>query len=217
MIINFLRKNKKVLVIIVLLFLWGLFGFKKEEEIEPIITEKETVKESETPIKVDIKGAIKNPGVYEMDENSRVEDVIQKSGGLLNTASINTVNLSKKVEDEMVIIIYTEEEIKKFLEEETRSLKQDYTCVCPKVENNACVNNPTTNYQKTESTNSKQVSLNSGAQADFETLPGIGSAKASAIITYRTEHGSFSSIEEIKNVKGIGEAIYEKIKPYLTL
>lgn len=218
-----MMEKKRVLAIgIVILFLLLAFQMypKKEELIieEPLLEKMEEIPKTDF-IQVDIKGAVQRPGVYEMSENERVQDVIKKSGGLLENAFLNTINLSKKLEDEMVIIIYTKEEIDNFMEEETRTLKQENTCICPKIDNDACIKEAITNIttNKTEQTISKQVSLNNGTKADFETLPGIGPSKASAIIEYRTLHGKFENIEEIKKVSGIGEATFEKIKDYLTL
>ncbi len=217
-----IRKEKKALLIIsIILFLFLMnffFHSEKEQIIEEAIVEKEEIFKNKT-IQVDIKGAVKTPGVYEMDTNSRVQDLILKSGGLLENAYVNTINLSKKLEDEMVVIIYTNEEINTFLEEETRIMKQENTCVCPKVENNVCIKEATTNKPTAnkEDNATKKVSLNNGTKEDFETLSGIGSSKANAIIEYRNEHGKFNTIEEIKNVSGIGDATFEKIKENLTL
>lgn len=218
-------EKKKVLLSMGIIFLLGFFyfSFPKEEEIieNPLLEkpEEKNEKVENSVIQVDIKGAVKNPGVYQMQDNERVKDVIEKSGGLLENAFLNTINLSKKLEDEMVIIIYTKEEIDQLLEEETRTLKQENTCICPQIKNDACIKEATTNITPTkdEQPTSKQVSLNHGTKEDFETLTGIGPSKASAIIQYRIEHGRFESIEEIKNVSGIGEATYEKIKANLTL
>lgn len=211
--------NKKRIIQIVsciLFFLFIFFCFLKEGENyqEPLLEEIETPTKNDV-IQVDIKGAVKKPGVYELSENSRVKDAIEKSGGLLENAFLNTINLSKRLEDEMVVIIYTKEEMDAFLQEETRTLKQENTCICPKIENDACIESTITNKENT--TNSKQVSLNHGSKEDFESLTGIGPSKAEAIIKYRNEHGKFETIEEIKNVSGIGEATYEKIKDNLTL
>lgn len=217
MIQRIVEKKRMLLMISIILFLlFARFFFPKEEEIieEPLLEEIETSIQHNM-IQVDIKGAVKNPGVYQMGSDSRVQDVIEKSGGLLENAFLNTINLSKKLEDEMVIIIYTKEEINQFLENETRTLKQENTCVCPKITNDVCVEKPVTN--KEENVISKKVSLNQGTKEDFESLTGIGSSKAEAIIKYRDEHGKFEDIEEIKNVSGIGEATFEKIKDNLTL
>lgn len=203
------------MISIILFLLFARFLFPKEEEIieEPLLEEIET-SVTHNMIQVDIKGAVKNPGVYQMGSDSRVQDVIEKSGGLLENAFLNTINLSKKLEDEMVIIIYTKEEINHFIEDETRTLKQENTCICPKIVNDACIEKSITNKEVTDS---KKISLNQGTKEDFESLTGIGSSKAEAIIQYREEHGKFEDIEEIKNVSGIGEATFEKIKDNLTL
>ena len=218
MIQKIVEKKRVLLIISIILFLLlTCFLYPKKEVVileEPILDEKEISTKSEH-IQVDIKGAVKTPGVYEMNVDSRVQDVIEKSGGLLENAYLNTINLSKKLEDEMVIIIYTKEEINQFMKEETRTLKQENTCVCPKITNDVCVEKPVTN--KEETVISKKISLNQGTKEEFESLTGIGPSKAEAIIKYRNEHGKFESIEEIKNVSGIGEATFEKIKDNLAL
>lgn len=221
--ISKLKSNKKWILIVGILFslsIFFLFPNQKETvETENLLQPVEEIKIPKTTLAIDIKGAVKNPGVYQLEEDNRILDAIEKSGGFLENADTTTINLSKKLEDEMVIIIYTKEEIASFKEAEQRANKVDTTCICPKIENAACIKEAVTNYPS--STQPKQenktVSLNHGSAADFETLPGIGPSKASAIISYREEHGNFSSIEEIKNVSGIGEATFEKIKTYLTL
>lgn len=222
--------NKKMILISSIVFLLiiyfsSLFFIPKQEEIielEPVLQEsKEEVFHNE--LQIDIKGAIKNPGVYMLEEGSRVQDAIMKSGGFLEEADTTSINLSKKLEDEMVIIIYTKAEIAAVMEEEVRTNKVEQTCICPKIENQACVQKPVTNVPSQESSEDntsnepKIVSLNKGTVSDFETLPGIGPSKAAAIIKYREEHGEFKTIEELKEVSGIGEKTFEKIKPYLTL
>ncbi len=213
----FEQKRALLIISIILFLLVTFFLYPKKEAVileEPLIKEIETSVKNDM-IQVDIKGAVKKPGVYQMNIDSRVQDVIEKSGGLLENANLNTINLSKKLEDEMVIIIYTKEEIDQFMQEETRTLKQENTCVCPKVTNNACVEKTVTNQEETVI--SKKVSLNHGTREDFESLTGIGPSKAESIIQYRNEHGKFETIEEIKNVSGIGESTFEKIKDNLTL
>lgn len=222
--------NKKIIILvtIVIFFVFFNFSFDKEEkeEKEEIKTYEPEIEKQEKKVKsemvqIDIKGAIKSPGVYELELGSRVQDAINIAGGMLENAEGMAINLSKKLIDEMVIIIYTKEEIEKMKEEEIRVNKVEQTCICPKIENNACVNNPTTNIENEsfnlESNTSQLVSLNQGTLEDFLTLPGIGPSKAEAILSYRKEHGTFQSVEEIKNVSGIGDSTFEKIKDRLTL
>lgn len=194
---------------------------------------------SECPItsklKVDIKGSVNKPGVYEMDENSRVIDIINKSGGLLENADTSTINLSKTLADQMVIYIYSKEELSTLKKDpETIIQYVDNECFCPEVINDPCldsneiINNYITNYykddekqtdNKTNSENSNYsslISINKATKEELMTLPSIGESKAIKIIEYRN-NSKFNSIEDIKNVSGIGSSIYEKIKDYITI
>ena len=105
-------------------------------------------------VKVDIKGAIKNPGVYELNANDRVEDVILKSGGILDEADISVINLSKKVFDEMVIIIYTKEEVEKMLNGEDvfiDNIITDKETLFPDIKNDATIDNNNNNDSNNDS------------------------------------------------------------------
>lgn len=201
-----------------LLFLPLIFVLiPKEEKIEEII-ENPILEEREhsSMIKVDVKGAVQNPGVYELQEESRVEDAILKAGGLSSNADTSMINLGKKLNDEMVLIIYTKEEIEKLKNGNTIIQYIDKECVCPSITNDGCIEE-----EKIESNNgintSSKVSINHGTLQELMTLDGIGESKAKAIIRYREEHGPFQKIEEITKVSGIGSAIYEKIKDKIIL
>ncbi len=221
---------KKYFWIILIIFLVVLFVFKnkKEEEIvledENLEIKEEVVTENINPkIKVDIKGAVKNPGVYEVEENSRVSDVINISGGLTSEADTSVINLSKNVVDEMVIIIYTKDEINEMKKGNTSIKYIEKECICPKLENDACIEDKIDNVPNNEnSSNDKnesngKVSLNTATLDELMTLDGIGEKKAQAIIDYRDENNGFKSIDEILEVDGIGSTTYEKIKDQLTL
>ena len=122
--------------------LGNLYFFKELVKSNLIyVTDKKEEKEESkdniptTKVTVDIKGMINNPGVYEVDSNSRVNDVITLAGGLKEGADTSNINLAKIVSDEMTIIIYsTEEVLEKFKQEVC-------ICNCPYIENNACINN----------------------------------------------------------------------------
>lgn len=106
---KYLKKYKFVVLILIVFIVLIIVSVKEEKIEEPILEIKEDIEKIEVEIDktllVDIKGAIKNPGVFELNEGDRVIDVINLSGGLLENADVSNINLSKKVYDEMVIII----------------------------------------------------------------------------------------------------------------
>ena len=193
-----------------------------EEPIETIAQNQEEIIEPKD-IKVDIKGEINNPGVYKLKEGDRVSDVIKISGGLTENADTSLINLSKNLKDEMVIIIYNKYEIEKIKQEESspKTITQyiEKECSCPDTINEACIKPKEEKEEKTSKEQSKnnKISINTGSLEELETLPGIGESKAQAIIKYREENGSFKTLEEITNIKGIGTSIFEKFKDYITL
>ena len=125
-------------------------------------------------------------------------------------------NLSKRLKDEMVVIIYTKEEIESSRSNPSVVKYIDKECSCPSLINDTCITEVITNSEGNIVSTGK-VSLNSALLEELTSLPGIGESKAIKIIEYRNENNGFKSVEEIKNVKGIGSSIYEKIKDYLTL
>ena len=120
----------------------------------------------------------------------------------------------------MVIIIYTKNEIKEMKKGTTTVKYIEKECICPKLENDACivesVTNVETNIEKENDAISK-ISLNNATISELMTLSGIGESKAKAIIEYREKNNGFKSIEELKNVSGIGNSTYEKIKDKITI
>ncbi len=120
------------------------------------------------------------------------------AGGLKKDADTSNLNLSKKVSNEMVITVFTKEEIKK-LEPEKKPI------------------NETTKPNEDEQNDTGLISLNNSSLEELMTLPGIGEAKAKIIIEYREKCGKFQKKEELKNIKGIGEKVYEKLESYITI
>ena len=220
----FYLKKYRYIILSGLLIIVFLFFNKNSDEIELTsdlyLEIKEEVTEEipkEEKIKVDIKGAVKNPGVYEINSNGRVADAIEISGGLTNDADTSTINLSKNLTDEMVIIIYTKEEVEEMLKGSTSIKYIEKECICPKIENDACIDNVIDNKPDTNTSNEQKVSLNSATIDELMQLPGIGEVKAKAIIAYREENGGFKTIEELLEVNGIGESTFNKIKDQLSL
>ena len=142
-------------------------------------------------------------------------DLINKAGGVTKNADTSLINLSKKLKDEMVVIIYSKEEVAT-LKEKT---KENTENICPK-ENDACANTtlePITKENIQEETVNTKISINTATIEELQNIKGIGKSKAEAIIKYRDENGKFKKIEDIKNVSGIGDAAFEKIKDQITI
>ena len=190
---NILFNFRNLFVLSLLLIVIGL-SFKKD-----------------TFILVEVKGEVKAPGVYKVNDEKVVNDILELAI-LLPTSDTSQLNLSKKVYDEMVIIVPSKEEIANM--KVTTSYKViENECVCPRLINDSCISLTIPNDEIVINT---KVSLNIGTLEELMTLPGIGEAKAQAIIEYRHQH-KFQTIEEIMNVKGIGKSIYEKIKDLISL
>lgn len=191
----------------------------KTEEVEEQTKEEKLEKEPEIENKeegkmkswrIDIKGAITNPGVYEVEENTRIYEVISLAGGLLKDATTENINLSKKVSDEMVIFIFTKEEYQK---KTTCNIKNDFTGeISEEIQKKESLIE-----QSKEKEATGKISLNKATKEELMTLEGIGEAKALSIIEYRTKNNGFQNIEELKNVSGIGVSLYENIKNNITL
>lgn len=231
-ILGFIKHYWKIFGCILLVLLLGFCYFFKEEffqvekdvevviPIEDIATVMENTEE-EIMIFVDIKGAVKKPGVYQLKEGSRVIQAIEASGGLKSGADTSVINLSKKLEDGNVIIIYTKDKIEELKNQEKIVEYIEKECICPEPENTGCITKEDIVIEspkvETDDTVSKEkVSLNKASLEDLLTLPGIGESKAKDILEYRKTK-NFENVEEIKNVKGIGDALFEKIKEYITI
>lgn len=180
--------------------------FKEKED--KVVTEgdKEENQEEEKLKKVfvDIKGMVTSPGVYEVDSTSRVNDVINIAGGLLEGADTSYINLAKIVRDEMTIIINSKEEILEKYKEEV------CVCNCPEINNDACIENNT-------SIDNEPININTASKEELTKIPGIGESKAESIVKYREENGLFTIVEDIKKVSGIGDSLFEEIKIYITI
>ena len=146
-------------------------------------------------VTVDVKGAVKKPGVYQLQSNSRVHDALEKAGGLTDEADLKSVNQAQKLSDEAVVYV-------------------------AKVGENAVdvtTSAPASATSGTGQAKSALVNLNTATEADFQTISGIGQKRAQDIIAYREANGRFKSVDELKNVSGIGAKTLEKLKEYVTV
>lgn len=187
---------------------------KKEETLitETPVKKKKTVQKEPQEAKVDIKGAINLPGIYSLDTSSRVIDVIEKAGGLTENADTSVINLSKKITDEMVIIIYTKQEVKNFKETKEKETQVQNKCLQKDenaLKNDACI--------APSIKTSGKISINTASQEELMTLTGIGESKAKEIIAYREQNGPFTTIDDLTKVSGIGENTLAQIKEDITV
>ena len=199
-----------IVLIVIMKLTSGVSAKKKNNSKVEVITEKKKEEKNDiSKIKVDIKGNVATPGVYELDSNSRVIDVINLAGGLTDLADTSSINLSKVIKDEDVIIVYTKDKEISTYEEYNESID-----LCNKDNNDACVEKEENNEEKKVS---GKVNINEASKNDLMTLTGIGESKADKIIEYRDKNGKFNIIEDIMNVDGIGDSIFEKIKDNITI
>lgn len=147
-----------------------------------------------------ITGAIKNEGVYELEENSRIADIIEEAGGLTEEANISNINLAYVLQDGMKVYIPKKGE--------NVNETNDNTNVYAPREDGVSKNSENIESNR----NTDKININTATQKELETLPGIGEATALKIINYRNKNGKFSCIEDIKKVSGIGDSKYSKIK-----
>lgn len=207
-------KDKKKLISIVIfsialttVFIFSYIINNKNDDMQNMVLANTGLETSSIGLfKVDIKGAVQNPGVYEMNIGTRVIDLIEKAGGLLKDANTNFINLSKELTNEMIVWVYTDKEIEELKLSKTIIEYIEKECNCPSVDNSACINN----------SNSSLININTANLELLMTLSGIGESKAKLIIEYR-EKTPYTSIEDIMNVSGIGESGFNKIKDYITV
>lgn len=205
---------KYIIIIVIILLIGVLLYFtnsKKYEDKNNDLSFMEETTKVTTTVKskqyIDIKGNVKNPGVYEFNENDRVIDAINLAGGLKKNANTSNINLSQKLKSEMVIYIYSNDDIKK--NEENMSC--DTKCKTEVIEVNNCIE---TNENKN---NDEKININTASLEELLKISGIGESKAKNIIEYRETNGKFKNIEEIKNINGIGDSLFNKIKDNITI
>ena len=160
-------------------------------------SDKEVKKEEkdESPeqdlITVDVKGAVKSPGIYDLPVGSRVHDAVQKAGGLTEEADSKSLNLAQKVSDEALVYVPTKGE--------EAASQQVASGTTPSTSKN------------------KKVNLNKASLEELKQVKGLGGKRAQDIIDHREANGKFKSVDELKKVSGIGAKTIEKLKDYVTV
>ena len=198
-VVLFFRQNVKSIILAfvcsLVLIIGGLFYFNqnKTEDYSGVsfsnISNETNNKDEraenrhDEKIFVDVKGAVKHPGVFETTKDKRVKDLIEEAGGLLDDADTATLNLSQKVKDQMVIYVLKHGEKPKQISDGGSS-----------------------------SSNTDVININTANKEQLMKISGVGKTKAEAIISYREKNGDFKKKEDITKVHGIGKATFEKIK-----
>ena len=198
-VVLFLRQNVKSIILAfvcsLVLIIGGLFYFNqnKTEDYSGVsfsnISNETNNKDEKAEnrhdekIFVDVKGAVKHPGVFETTKDKRVKDLIEEAGGLLDDSDTSTLNLSQKVKDQMVIYVLKHGEKPKQISDGGSS-----------------------------SSNTDVININTANKEQLMKISGVGKTKAEAIISYREKNGDFKKKEDITKVRGIGKATFEKIK-----
>ena len=160
-------------------------------------SEKEIKKEEkeESPeqdlITVDVKGAVKSPGIYDLPVGSRVHDAVQKAGGLTEEADSKSLNLAQKVSDEALVYVPTKGE--------------------------EAASQQAASGTSSSTSKDKKVNLNKASLEELKQVKGLGRKRAQDIIDHREANGKFKSVDELKKVSGIGTKTIEKLKDYVTV
>ena len=148
-------------------------------------------------IKVHITGEITSPGLYELDQGSRINDLILLSGGQSENADLNKVNLAYELSDGEKIYIPS------IFDEDTAYIYNDA--------------GENVSEKNQDFSNNTKIDINKATAEDLQKISGIGPSLAEKITNYRNSNGKFSSIEELKNISGIGDKKFESIKEYITV
>ena len=171
------------------------------------------------PLYVEVKGAVLNPGVFAVSDENIINDVIAMAGGFTDNAYTANINLSKRVTDELVIYVYTDSEYQKNNSNDNSSKKEDNSYTIDEYIDSSVsiITSSSSDNVSNSSESGSLININTASSEQLTTLPGIGDAKANNIIAYRTEVGYFKTIEELKNVNGIGDATFEQLKSLITV
>lgn len=198
---RYINKNSKlifkILVILGIIIVSAVVNFRQnhsdEIDLNKVDSGSETTSQQTANSEkyyVDISGEVKNPGVYQVKKRTRLVDLIEKAGGLTQKANLDAINQASFVEDGSKIIIPSKD--------------------------GSSESSGETGETSSGITATGKVNINQASQDELMTLPGVGAVIAQRIIEYRSAN-RFGSIEDIKNVKGIGDATYEKLKDLIAV
>lgn len=209
MIENLNKKQKIIIGIVILAVIVGIATYfiiknnqYEEFDMNEVLVNAEEKEYKGDTIIVHITGEVKEPGIIELPSEARIADAIEAAGGVTENADLDEVNLAFVLSDGQKIYIPNKNE---------KEISGEKVYITAGSGNNVIVED------KVERGKKKKVNINEAKQEDFEQLPGIGPSIAKKIIEYREKNGKFTSIDELQEVKGIGEAKFENIKEYVTI
>lgn len=200
-----MKKNYKtigIISILVLILTFLIFSYfiggrseLKKNNSENIFVEEDNDDSQETislrnkEIVVEIKGEVNKPNIYWLNEESIIEDLINLAGGVTEQADVSRINRAEQLKNHQSIIIPNKDTVVQ------ENLNQDIS----------------------SGNSSGLININTASESELDTLPGIGPSRAQAIIKYRESNGGFNNIDELKNIKGIGESSFEDLKDKVTI
>lgn len=167
----------------------------------------EDISDEPEEILVHISGCVKEEKVVTLKSGSRIQDAINSAGGLSKDADLTNINLAYILEDGEKI----------YIPKKGEKLSEDSLIYSESSVGTDASVRPSSSSTSSSNHKTSKININKAGQAELETIPGIGPSTALKIVTYREENGKFKSIEDIKNVSGIGDAKYEQMKEYITV
>lgn len=178
---------------------WEENALAVDENLEGAVTNQEN-SNVEGEIVIHMTGAVQKTGILILPEGARIADAIDASGGPTESADLDEVNLAYVLQDGQKVYIPSKEDKVK-LESKAYIMSESGNNVIVQEEN--------------EKGGNKKVNINTATQSELENLPGVGEAIASRIIEYRQQNGKFSKVEDLQNVRGIGDAKFNNMKEYV--
>ena len=199
----------------------------EENEVGEVNSENVQTEDKENDVNkilVHITGEVNNPGVVSLNEGSRIVDAINAGGGVTENADISKVNLAFVLYDGMKVNIPNAANLKEDSDFEYITMSSgdgknddNSSFVVKDFSDSNSSATSSSGYVSSSSKKYDVVNINSATQTELESLPGIGPSLALKIINYRKENGKFSSIDQIKNVSGIGESKFAELKFFITI